>query len=72
MDLEPFAINFVIVYGIEKMDGLPVQKPLRWSFLFDIFEQKPLVIVMQEKLEHGGTVYQERKKGKKTTAVQMK
>lgn len=72
MDLEPLAINFVIVYGIERMDGLPLQIRLRWSFLLEIFEQKPLVIVMQEELEHGGTAYQKRKKVKKTTAVQMK
>lgn len=54
------------------MDGLPLQIRLRWSFLLEIFEQKPLVIVMQEELEHGGTAYQKRKKVKKTTAVQTK
>ena len=65
MDLEPFSIKFVIVYGVERMGGFLVQIQLRWSFLFDIFEQKPLVIVMREELEHGGTVYQKRKKGRK-------
>lgn len=62
MDLEPFAINFVIVYGIERMDGLPLQIRLRWSFLLEIFEQKPLVIVMQEELEHGGQRIKKEKK----------